>query len=108
MAGPLEIVLKYLGSDPSMLLCEHEDWDALERDVWIAYHSLNVLKDPAYLKFVTDKLQKYVSMDDLKWASAMDAVTAADMHRDCDVTSPESVVQQMSKLTLRQLEIVGI
>lgn len=101
------MVLKYIGTDPSMLLCEHEDWDALERDVWIAYHSLNVLKDPEYLKFVTYKLQKYVSLN-MKWATAMDAVTAADMHRDCDVTSPESVVEHMSKLTLRQLEIIGI
>ena len=33
---------------------------------------------------------------------------AADMHRDFDVTSPESVVEHMSKLTLEQLEIVGI
>jgi hypothetical protein len=101
------MVLKYIGTDPSMLLCEHEDWDALERDFWIAYHSLNVLKDPEYLKFMTDKLVKYVDKN-MRWASAMDAATAADMHRYCDVTSPESVVEHQSKLTLRQLEIVGI
>jgi hypothetical protein len=107
MPNALDMVMKYVGHDPSAVLCEHEDWDAMPRDAWVAYHSLNVLKDPTYLKFVTDKLQKYVSLN-MKWASAMDAVTAADMHRDCDVTSPESVVEHMSKLSLRQLEIVGI
>lgn len=107
MSGALEIVMKYVGTDPSMLLCEHEDWDAMERDVWIAYHSLHVLKDPEYLNFVTDKLVKYIDKK-LRWALAMTPVAAADMHRDCDVTSPESVVEHMSKLTLEQLEIVGI
>jgi hypothetical protein len=103
----LEIVMKYVGQDPAGVLCEHEDWDAMPHEAWVAYHSLNVLKDPEYLKFVTDKLVKYVDKN-MRWASTMSAATAADIHRDCDVASPESIVETMSKLTLRQLEIVGI
>ena len=98
MSGALEIVAKHVGEDPFAVLCEHDYWDASPHDVWVAYHSLHVLKDPTYLQFVTDKLM----------ASAMNAATAADMHRDCDVASPESVVEHMSKLTLEQLETVGI
>lgn len=107
MMTALEIVKKHVGQDPSAVLCEHEDWDAMPREAWVAYHSLYVLQDSKYLEFVTGKLVKYVDKN-MRWASAMDAVTAADMHRDCDVASPESVVEQMSKLTLRQLQIVGI
>jgi hypothetical protein len=103
----LKIVKQYFGRDPLVVLREHGDWDTVPHEAWIAYHSLHVLEDPAYLKFVTDKLTRYLT-GALRWASAMSAATAADMHRDCDVTSPESVVEHMSRLTLEQLEIVGI
>lgn len=107
MTPALLTVLKYADKDASLVLCEHENRDTMSHDTWVAYHSLNVLQDPAYLKFMTDKLQKYVDHSS-GWASAMDAVTAADMHHDCDVSSPQSVVQCLSKLTLEQFQIVGI
>jgi hypothetical protein len=102
MTRALQIVMKHVGRDPAAVLCEHEDWDATSHDVWVAYHSLHVLKDPAYLKFVTDKLVKHVDRK-----SALSAATAAGMHRDCDAASPESVVEQLSKLSLDQLDVVG-
>ena len=107
MKSALLTVLKYADKDAAHVLMEHGNWDAMPHDAWVAYHSLHVLRDPAYLKFMTDKLQKYVSRS-FGWASAMDAVTAAEMHRDCDVTSPESIVENLSKLTVEQLQIVGI
>lgn len=107
MTTALITVLKYADKHATHVLADHDNWDEMPHNAWVAYHSLLVLQDPAYLKFMTDKLQKYVSRS-FGWASAMDAVTAAEMHRDCDVTSPESVVQCLSKLTVEQLQIVGI
>jgi hypothetical protein len=107
MTTALLTVLKHADKDAAHVLCDHDDWDAMPHDAWVAYHSLHVLRDPAYLKFMTDKLQKYVDHSS-GWASAMDAVAAAEMHRDCDVTSPESIVENLSKLTVQQLQIVGI
>lgn len=65
------------------------------------------MKDASYLKFMTDKLQASANHSN-GWTVAMNAVTAADIHRDCDTTSIESVVKHLSQLTLEQLEMVGI
>ena len=104
----MDIVQKHLGHDPTTVLFEYDNCNDMPHDAWVAFHTLMVLRDPLYLMFMTNKLQTFVNTQPVRWDSAMSAVTAADIHRDCDIACAESVVKHLSKLTVRQLEIVGI
>lgn len=104
----LEIVRDVLSRNADATEALGDDWEAVQYDRYAAYHALLVLRDPEYLAFVTDKLQKYVSSDARRFESAMDADTAEALTAACDREDVVSVVRAVMTLSLRQMEIVGI
>jgi len=97
----LSLVRAHAGTgkgDASSVLCCHP-WDRHHIGVLAAYHSIQVLRDEAYLDYVTQKLKnlKMLSED-----------LAACVHGVCDCTDAESVARTMMLFNRAQLEAIGI